>query len=154
MRSPFGSVCAALMLVSCADTPRETSGLESHPVSQRELTAISILTPTGWWLNVSPDGSGQIGYGSSIQDEARFPTDTFSFRDLRDQLLAICTTDGTLSRDPAVTFVGSGPATTESLYCPDTGLMASVFERGVDGADFGATRLDALYAAQPPVTMP
>ena len=155
VRSLFGSaVCALLVLVGCEDAPREPSGGERPPVSERELVAISVLTPTAWWLRISPDGSGQIGYGSSIQDEARFPTATFSFPDLRDQLLAMCTTDGTLSRDPAVTFVGSGPATTESLYCSDPGLMASVFERGADGADFGGTRLDALYAAQPPVTVP
>ena len=142
------------MLVGCVDAPPETSGLESHPVSQRELTAISILTPTGWWLSISPDGSGQVGFGSSIQDEARFSTETFSFRDLRDQLLSSCTVEGSLARDPAVTFVGSGPASTESLYCSDVGVMASVFERAVEGSDFGGTRLGELNSAQPPVAVP
>ena len=153
MSSLVGAVCASLAVIGCGDAPRAPSGGESHPVTQRELVAIDVLTPTGWWLRVAPDGSGQIGYGSSIQDEARFPSDTFTFRDLRDELLAMCTVDGSLSRDSAVTFMGSGPATTESLYCADAGLMASVVQRGLEEADLGATRLDELYQAQPPVAV-
>ena len=150
VRSLFGSVCAALTLVSCSDPPREPSPIGS----ERELIAISILTPTAWWLNVSPDGSGRIGYGSSIQDEARLPSGTFSFDDLRDELLDTCTFEGSLERDPAATFVGAGPGSTESLYCRDVRSMAAVFERAVVGADFGGTRLGELHAAQPPVPQP
>lgn len=154
VRSLLGSVFAALTLVSCSDPPREPSGLQSPPGSQRQLLAISILTPTAWWLNVSPDGSGRIGYGSSIQDEARFPSGTFSFDDLRDELLATCAFEGSLARDPAATFVGAGPGSTESLYCPDVGSMAAVFERAVVGANFGGTRLGELHTAQPPISAP
>jgi len=154
VRLLLASVCAVLALVSCVDAPRETSSLESHRVSQRQLVAISILTPTPWWLTISPDGSGHIGYGSSIQDEARFTSETFSFLDLRDQFLEACTVEGSLERDPAVTFVGFGPAATESLYCSGVGVMVPLFERAVAGADFSGTRLGELYTAQPPVAVP
>lgn len=154
VRSLLGSVCAALTLVSCSDSSREPSGQQSSPGSERELVAISILTPTAWWLNVSPDGSGRIGYGSSIQDEARLPSGTFSFDDLRDELLDTCTFEGSLERDSAATFVGAGPGSTESLYCRDVRSMTAVFERAVVGADFGGTRLGELHSAQPPVPLP
>ena len=147
-------LCLALALPGCAGGDGQQSGDGSaSSVSQRELIAISILSPRTWWLRVDTDGSGQVGYGSAFQDAARFSSGTFRLADLRDQLTAACTSEGTIEQDTAVTFVSAMGQSAESLYCSDRNLIAPIFDRAVEGANLSGTRLHELYGVQPPLPM-
>lgn len=144
----------ALALTACAeDTPLESSAGTSISVSRKEIVAISILSPTAWWLRIDTDGSGQVGYGSAFQDTVAFSAGTFRLGELSDRLMATCITEGTLDRDTAVTFVAAMGRSAESLYCSDPKLVVPIFDRAVEEANLSGTRLRELYDAQPPVPM-
>ena len=148
------AVCLALALLGCASGDGQQSGDGSAPsVSQRELIAISFLSPRAWWLRIHTDGSGQIGYGSAFQDTAKLSAGTFQLADLTDRLTKACTIEGTIEQDTAVTFVVAMGRSAESLYCADRDLIAPIFDRAVEGANLGGTRLEELYGAEPPLPM-
>ena len=150
----IGTLNLALALSACGgDMATESSAEPSDSASQRELIAVSILSPTAWWLRVDTDGSGQLGYGSAFQDTARFAAGTFRLRELSGRLEEACSNEGSLERDTAVTFVAAMGKSAESLYCSDATLIGPIFDRAVDGANLSGTRLDELYSAQPPLPM-
>ena len=149
-----GALCLALALSACGgDMVKESSAESSNSASQRELIAVSILSPTAWWLRVDTDGSGQLGYGSAFQDTVRFAAGTFRLRQLSGRLEEACSSEGSLEQDTAVTFVAAMGKSAESLYCSDAALIGPIFDRAVDGANLSGTRLDELYSAQPPLPM-
>ncbi len=152
MKRQLHALCLSLAVSACAgDMPGKSSAGSGESVAQRELIAISILSPTAWWLRIDPDGSGQVGYGSSFQDTAMFSSGTFQLRELSDQLTTTCTVEGTIERDTAVTFVSAMGKSAESLYCSDAGLIEPIFDRAVEGANLSGTRLDEIYDVQPPI---
>lgn len=153
MYRQVGILCLAASLSGCSgDTPwTGRAGLQT--IAERDLVAISILSPTAWWLRVDSDGSGQIGFGSAMQDTASFTSGTFRLGDLGDLLTAACSREGNLERDAAVTFVAAMGRSAESLYCADPALIAGIFDHAVEGADLKGSRLHTLYTIQPPVRM-
>ena len=153
MYRQMGMLFLAVTLSGCTGETPWTGRAGSQTVAQRNLVAISILSPTAWWLRVDSDGSGQIGFGSAMQDTASFASGTFRLGDLGSRLTTACSSEGDLERDAAVTFVAAMGRSAESLYCSDPALIAGIFDHAVEVADLTGSRLHALYMVQPPVRM-
>lgn len=47
-----------------------------------QVETITMGSHWGWDLNIYPDGSGKLIYGSSAGDDAEIPPKTFSFQDV------------------------------------------------------------------------
>ena len=137
-----------LFLLGCRGVPPSTdsTGVVS-PVKKGEIRRISILTPTGWFLDVETDGSGQVGFGSLFHNCARFPKGTINFAELRDTSLSLSVPSGSVSKDIGVAFVRSGGTSTISKYMCELRLTKSLFEKAIASAVKTVTRVAHGYFA-------
>jgi hypothetical protein len=154
LHMPFRVLCVGLVvaIVACDPAPpRYRSGIEETAQSVQKIAEITIVTPNGWSIRIRQSGSGQVGFGASMQDFAPFPNGTFEFGPLHQQLRPLCTERGSLATDYAVSFVHLGATSTRAHYCKDAQAVRSIFSWGVSAADKKGTRLAELYRSNPPV---
>lgn len=52
-----------------------------------QVERIYISSPRGWVLELYPDGSGKLTYGSTFGDDAKIPANTVSFQDVYNLLV-------------------------------------------------------------------
>jgi hypothetical protein len=92
-----------------------------------QYAEISIWTPTGWWLDIKPDGSGKYGFGSSF-NQAQFASGTFNFEEIFNKLSATAFEDGNFSEYYSVAFRKKGDISTGGVYTKDKDLVRMIFE--------------------------
>jgi hypothetical protein len=131
--------------------PRYRSGIDEPIASVQRIAEITIVTPSGWSMRIRRDGSGQVGFGSSIQDFASFPAGTFEFGPLHQQLRPLCTDRGSLATDYGISFVRMGETSTRAQYCRDDQAVRTIFGWAVSAADKRGTRIAEIYRTHPPV---
>ena len=93
-----------------------------------QYTGIYISTPTGWLLDIKPDGSGKYGFGSSFFHFAYFATGTFNFDEIFNELSATTFKDGNISEYCSVAFPKKGDTRTMGVYTKDKDLIRNLFE--------------------------
>lgn len=92
-----------------------------------QYVEISILTPTGWWLHIKPDGSGEYGYGSSIA-LSHFASGTFRFDEIFNKLSSKTFENGNIREHYGVTFPRKDITSTVAVYTKDKDLVRKIFE--------------------------
>jgi hypothetical protein len=92
-----------------------------------QFAGIYIWTPTGWWLKIKPDGSGEYGYGSSF-NIAHFATGTFNFEEIFNKLSATTFEDGNISEYCAVGLSKKDDIRPVGVYTKDKDLIRMIFE--------------------------
>jgi hypothetical protein len=102
-------------------------GCRSFQKSNR-YAEISIWTPTGWWIDIKPDGSGKYGFGSSFSDSAYFESDTFRFDEIFNKLSETTFEDGNIREYCAVSLPKKGDSGTAGVYTKDKELIRKIFE--------------------------
>ncbi len=146
------ALCCTLVLASCRGGPSSTGLPEaSAPGNKDTIRQITVHTATGWLLTIETDGSGSVGYGSSAQDFALFPQETFRFAEVRDTLLPQSLPAGSIRKGFAVAFARAGETSTTARYVSDSKMIKALFEKAVASAHKTGTRVEELYAARPPV---
>lgn len=146
------ALCCLLALASCSGGPPSTSAPVSEDSHDKNtIRQITIRTPTGWLLAIESDGAGNVGYGSSAHDFARFPNGTFDFGAVRDSLLRESVRAGSIRTGFAVAFARAGEISTTARYVSDGAMMRALFDKAVASADKTGTRVDELYATYPPL---
>ena len=93
-----------------------------------QRAGIYIWTPTGWWLDIKPDGSGQYGYGSSFPQSAYFASGTFRFKEIFNKLSATTFKDGNISEHCSIGLPKKGDTNTVGVYSKDKDLIRELFE--------------------------
>ena len=127
--------------------PSQLPAQDEKPQSR----AIGLYTPNGWWLDINADGSGRIGYGSSIGDAWSFRDQTFNVEKVTKDLKAL---PGDEKGKKGSHFVYNfeserkapdkpGPA----RYTQDNKLIPTLFQRAIEAGrvksqDRGALLLD------------
>jgi hypothetical protein len=89
---------------------------------------IYIWTPTGWWLDIKPDGSGQYGYGNSFPHSAFFASGTFKFNEIFNKLSATTFEGGNIREHCAVCLQKKADTKTVGNYTKDKDLIRELFE--------------------------
>jgi len=92
-----------------------------------QYPGIYIWTPTGWWLDIKPDGSGKYGYGSSF-DQAYFASGTFRFDEIFKKLSATTFEDGNIREHCSVGLQKKVDTRTVGVYTKDKDLIRKLFE--------------------------
>ncbi|MHC4123613.1 MAG: hypothetical protein ACYSSI_08585, partial [Planctomycetota bacterium] len=96
-------------------------------IADFQYNRLSILTPTGWWLHINPDGSGDCGFGSFISSFF-FPSGTFRFDEIRKELSSKIFKGGNISEHYAISFVKKGSKSNVAVYTEDEALVRKIFE--------------------------
>jgi hypothetical protein len=130
-------VALASQVVLAADkeaAPIDRKG-ERKQVPERK---IGVRTPNGWWLEINGDGSGHVGYGSSLADSWSFRTGTFSVEKVTKDLRRLTSDEkGKMSSHFVFHFESErkapdrpGPA----RYSRDLKVIPALFERATEEA--------------------
>ena len=119
-----------------------------------QVNEVVFQTAAGWYLDIKPDGSGVFGYGSSGGDFARFPKQTFVFKELYDLLVPRLSEEGNI-RDAAAVFLhikGLSPGTpTYALSLYDKAIIKKIMSLAVEkSVPFEPKRFNELLKNHPP----
>jgi hypothetical protein len=119
---------------------------------EKAVREISIMTPNGWWLRLGPDGSGGLGFGSSIQHTASFPKGTIELGPTLKKLRSVTQKQGRIGTHFAVAFHEEGSSSTISVYTKDAKLILGLFEKGHKAipAKDRQESLEKLWRQKPP----
>ncbi len=141
-----------LCLVSC-DSGR--GGKTFQTLSGEDTLYLTLMTQTGWSLDIFPGGSGQLSFGSVSSDTAPVKEGTFDFSTLK-QKLAIQAQVREFGHSPAsVIFVTPNQQNYAPRYLNDTTLINTVFEQAYNavrtntGPVYNRRRVGKLYREFP-----
>jgi hypothetical protein len=114
-----------------------------------ELRWIS-LTTGGWILDIRPDGSGTVGYGSSAGDFAKDPAGTFDFAEAYKKMVLVVQPTGSTPPFYAVCFHKEGETSASAVYTKDGAMVLALFEKALAARDTkAADRLDEIRKTNP-----
>jgi hypothetical protein len=114
-----------------------------------ELRGINLTTGS-WMLDIGPDGSATVGYGSSAGDFAKVPAGTFDFAEVYKKMVPVVQPGGSTPPFYAVCFQRRGASSTSAVYTQDEPTVLALFEKALaarDNSDAG--RLDELLKTYP-----
>ena len=97
-----------------------------------QVTQIGLFSYKGWTLDINPDGSGNLTYGSSFGDSARIPQQTFSFQNTYNLLAPHLSKTYNAGKSIAVTLriKDTPPGTpTYALYLDDRRIVRQIMRR-------------------------
>lgn len=159
-REAFVMLLCAVVLTSRDALPcrGDTSTLPTERETQ-EITSVHVGTPSGWFLEILPDGSAQVGFGSHTVDFAIVPSGTFDFRRTCEKLEDVHIAEGNMRSHFTVSFRHPGGMSSVSRYFSDSGLASALFAKAVEALDSPETdahaqlsdRVRELYRTKPPV---
>jgi len=120
-----------------------------------QVDRIGLSINQAWQLDIKPDGSGRIEYGSSGGDDARFPKQTFCYKEIYDLLVPHLSKEGTIQIAAAVFLYIKGlppGSPTYALYLHDKSIANRIFYQAINKSvpDF-PKRFNELLAKYPPV---
>jgi hypothetical protein len=110
-----------------------------------------ISLDSGWYVRISPDGSGLLGYGSTGQDSAPLPKGTFRFTDVLEALSA-SSQKQPIARAHTYSISKSGVAEADVRYMLDDKMLQGVFQTA--RAATTNPHLDRLWRERPPFSHP
>jgi uncharacterized protein (TIGR03067 family) len=148
----------AIALISLAEQTNAQEGRDSlrRVIPAAECSGIFVHTPSGWWLRIRPDGSGQLGYGAG--DAVSLPAQSLSFPELHRKLAGLKFDGVGLSRDPCIAFSkrDATPADGLSASTRDHQAIKEMFQLARDRSkDFDRSeRLASLWADHLPIFQP
>ena len=120
-----------------------------------QITGIGLFTYNGWILDINPDGSGKLTFGSTGGDDARIPKQTFSFQAVYNLLLPHLSDTYHVGKSVAVTLPikGTPPEIpTYALYLDDRGIVSQLMTEARDkSVPVNPKRFKELLAAHSPV---
>jgi RNA polymerase sigma factor (sigma-70 family) len=116
-----------------------------------EYASIGVMTPSGWHLNVGPDGGGNYGYGSHFPDFVQLPPGTFPFSTLVKDLKARTKAEGSIPKFYSVALRRHGETTTYAVYTADAEYVGKLFAtaKAASTKSLG-NRIEALWSRYPP----
>jgi hypothetical protein len=142
----WSAVVLALCVAGAA--PQEK---REPPKKAADCSKISIRTRSGWYLHLLPDGSGNLGFGSSAEDFSRFPAKTFQFEkvfaDLRGKVKA---EEAVRGEGYPVWFGTKEAESAKAFYSKDVDAVARLFEKAVANAGMRGPRLKKIWENNPP----
>jgi hypothetical protein len=120
-----------------------------------QVDKITISFHAGWMLEIHPDGSGKLVYGSSIGDLAQMPPQTYSFQDVYNLLKPHLSGNypGEKAVAVALQVKGLAPGTaTQALYLDDRKIVRQIMADARDkSVPQNQARFKELVAKHPPV---
>ena len=146
----IGLVLSVSAISGCARSLTMTTASKEQTPGDPEIVEVSIFhVSTGWHLNIRPDGSGLVGYGSSGSDFAPFDQHTFDFAAVRDRLLALSVAERGNTSDIPVAFHQAGVTSTRCRYVSDEETVNLLFVKAIERANKAGTRVDQLLRTRP-----
>jgi hypothetical protein len=143
-------ISAAIVISAIILMP--ASGLPPHPPKAAELAEIYISTPSGWWLQITPQGEARLGYGSGEGDTGKAPLGTFVFTTVYTSLAGVVQTNGNGRDSVVIAFHGTEDHTTQVFYAHSTKVVQSLFETARQHCTpFNRQRFDDLWSKHVPV---
>jgi RNA polymerase sigma factor (sigma-70 family) len=115
-----------------------------------EYLSVSLMTPSGWHLQILTDGSGNFGYGSGL-DFAPVPAGTFDFARVAEELKKRTQAKGNIRDAYTVALHRRGTTRTVAVYTTDVEYVAGLFAtaRARAGRALGG-RMAGLWSQYPP----
>jgi RNA polymerase sigma factor (sigma-70 family) len=130
------------------------AGKVAPPGKASVYAALSVRTPSGWYLSVSPDGGGVCGYGSHGPDMAFVRAGTFEMARLAEELKKRSGPVGTVQDSYTVALHRKGERTTVAIYTKDARFVAELFATARARAErFPGGRLESLWSLRPPTPL-
>ena len=134
--------------------PSPAAGQEAKPPAR----LIGVYTPNGWWLDINTDGSGRVGYGSSLSDAWGFKGGTFDADKVTKALKALANDkNGKMGSHFVFGFEAErqgpdrpGPA----RYTRDTKVIPSLYERAIEAGQVRQRDRGALLLEKYPPGLP
>jgi RNA polymerase sigma factor (sigma-70 family) len=126
------------------------AGKEGPSGKALEYLSVSLMTPSGWHLQILTDGSGRVGYGSGGPDFAPLPAGTFDFARVVEELKKRTQAKGNIRDSYTVALNRRGTTRTVAVYTTDAEYVAGLFATARARARGFADRLGALWSQRPP----
>ncbi len=146
------SIGQLLCLVSC-DPGR--GGKTFQTLSGEDTLFLTLMTETGWSLDIYPGGSGKLSFGSVFSDVAPVKEGTFDFAALKQQL-SVQSQVRKFGPSPAsVIFVTPNQQNYAPRYLNDATYINTIFEeayhavRTNTGPVYNRRRVGKLYREFP-----
>jgi len=151
MKAFFIAAVFALLIFS----PKLFAQSASSIPSLDQVDRITISSHGGWTLDLRPDGSGKLIYGSNGGDVARIPKQTFSFQDVYNLLVPHLSANYPVKKAISVFLdvKGLSPGTpTYALYLDDRRIIKQIMSDARDKAiPLDKDRFNDLVKKYPPV---
>jgi len=157
-QTAFVVLWGVLILSGCdRSTPEEKAPDPPSGQTSPDVVSIHIGTPSGWLLEIRPDGSGQVILGSPSRDFAPVPAHTFDFPTLREKLGEICVSKGN-RRAHFMARLQGPDFFVQTQYFTDSDLADSLVGKALDALDAAGehavaqthARLKEFYRSEPP----
>lgn len=138
-----------LLLICLAAIGQPVRGDDPPPVS--ELEKIDVFAGA-WRLNIYPDGSAQIGFGSNAGDFARVPAGTFDFTKVYKSISGIVIPSGNIHHSFVVFFCQANVSPSHAQYTNKTETLLPLLETALQKRHpiNGKDRLTELWKQNPP----
>ena len=151
MRSAILTVALALLTTGTMQLAQSAPNIPTLD----QVDRIGLWINQAWQLEIKPDGSGRLEFGSSVADRARFPKKTFSFKEIYDLLVPHLAKEGTMQNaTPVFLYIkGLPPGTpTYALLLHDKSIAKRIFSRAINkSVPDNPKRFSELLAKYPPV---
>jgi hypothetical protein len=149
------SVC---LLLAIAFTMLSSSAkllAQSTVPNFNQVDTITISSHGGWMLQILPDGSASLSYGSLPMDNAQMPKQTFSFQNVYNLLAPHLSANypGEKAIAVALHVKDLAPGTPiHALYLDDRRIVRQIMAEARDkGVPLDQNRFKELVAKHPPV---
>jgi len=117
-----------------------------------QVTKIGLFSHKGWMLNIYPDGSASLIYGSSPMDIAKAPKQSFSFQEVYNLLVPHLSDTYKEGKTIAVTLHVAGQTSSISLYLEDKATIKKIMSDARDkSVPLDRARFKEILAKHPPV---
>jgi hypothetical protein len=91
------------------------------------LEDLTIMTGTGWMLEINMDGSGRLSFGSSVTDAAVVPSGTFNPKAFYKAVAATLRVESSGAKTVAVALRAAGQRSVTALYSPKLAEIKELF---------------------------
>ncbi|GJM32204.1 MAG: hypothetical protein DHS20C18_12050 [Saprospiraceae bacterium] len=146
------SIGQLLCLVSC-DPGR--GGKNFQTLSGEDTLYFTLMTETGWTLDIFPGGSGRLSFGSVSSDTAPVREGTFDFAALKKQLSVHAQVRKFGPSPASVVFVAPSQQNYAPRYLDNSEFVNTLFERAYQairndtGPVYNRRRVGKLYREFP-----
>jgi hypothetical protein len=149
----FAILTVAYVLLTTSTTLLAQTAPSIPPFDQ--VNEIGLWINQAWQLDIKPDGSGGIEYGSSVGDGASFPKHTFSFKEIYDLLVPQLSKEGTVQNTAVVFLHVKGLPPGNPIYAlllRDKSITKKIISQALNkSVPDNPKRFNELLAKYPPV---
>ncbi len=148
MKRTYTAISCFILIISSMLIAQANPAIPSFD----QVTKIGLLSHKGWMLNIYPDGSASLIYGSNPMDVAKAPKQSFSFQEVYNLLVPHLSDTYKEGKTIAVTLHVTGQTSSISLYLEDKATIKKIMSQARDkSVPLDQTRFKELLQKHSPV---